>query len=182
MTNWTMDQWITFAGFTVAGLAGLTLICLAISHIRARRSEHAEVERLMASWRATPSHTIAMIALPAGPMRLPLHDCDPYPPLDADVIEHVAPGAGSLATLREVGEGCLTAAEPRVDPEVAAWFAEVFDPMFDEFRTAMEPHMRKVRLWELRGQAGYGGSASARAELDRWRINTPTGEYALVTV
>lgn len=156
---WTNAQWIMFASFTVAGLAGVGLIATEIRRYR-------EARRRIAAWRATSSHTIVMrLEAPPRPVVV-----DPT----AEILEHLAEGPGSLATLASVGEGSLTRAE-LVDADVKAWFAEVFDVVLDDFRTAMEPAMRTARLWELQGLGNHG------AALARWRINTPTGEYPIVT-
>lgn len=195
--GWTTDQWIMFGCFTVAGLGGLGLIGMWISGTRARRTEHADVARLIAGWRATPSMTLALVTgTPATPLtpRALIGHVDPT----GELFEHLAPGAGSLTTLAAVGEGSLTRAAPTVDADVAAWFAEAFDRpahapgraeagvldeggVFTRFHAALEPAMRKARLWELQGASlEHGGSASHWATLAHWRIESPTGEYALI--
>jgi hypothetical protein len=160
--QWSNAQWILFLSFSTAGLAALGLAAITIRHIRRRRTEYEAAAALIADWRT--AHVVV----------------DPTTDL-LDVTAHVAPGPGSLTSLREVGPGTLTAIEPLVDDEVAAWFAAAFDPLLNEFRIAIEPAMRKAHLWELRGyDAGRGAAPSARAVLDHWRMDTPTGEWPLV--
>lgn len=199
--GWTADQWIEFACFTAAGLAGLGLIAL---WIRDRRRGAVRTGAIAID----PTHPYAVhdCNLHADPVRawrieaghidvVPLYADDP-------VAEHLAAGPGSLTTLREQEERDtlirITHAD-LIDPEIAERFAFAFDrpahapgrteaSVIDEggimvrFEVALEPAMRTARLWLLQGQSEHRGGASARAELDRWRINTPTGEYALVGV
>lgn len=199
ITNWTQDQWYGFIGFAISGLAALALIAMAV-HERRRRREHDEVDRLLASWRAEPVHvwTTPARVLPTRPYVLrpvgALHHYD-QPAMPLDVIEHIAPGPGSLASLAAAGEGSLTRVELH-DAEVVQWMAELFDrpahvPLRDEaqevdegglltrFHAAIEPAMRKARLWEIQGR-GVAGVSSARMALDHWRIESPTGEYPLL--
>lgn len=160
--------------------------------IEFRDVTEAEMALFKQRWTAAmdgDNHTLALI-------NDTLH-VDPTAEL-VELAEHLAAGPGSLTTLREVGPGRIVTADPPVDPEVARWFAEAFDrpahvPGRDEareldeggvmtrFQLAIEAPMRKAHLWELRGHAEHGGLASRWAELDRWRINTPTGEYPIVT-
>lgn len=126
----------------------------------------------------------------------PLH-VDPT----ADVLEHVAPGPGALSSLQEVGPGALRRVthDDIVDPEVAQWFAEAFDrparqPRPDEARELDEgglltrwrcgpvaAAMQTAHLWEVQGRGHHGVLGAGRAGLDRWRIDCPTGEYAILT-
>jgi hypothetical protein len=194
LPSWTAHQWGLFTSLTMIGL-GLLLAAGVIVH--RMRWNAAEMAVIRARWDAAqrgdndelrrlndfgPAPAMALVA---GTVAMPLYANDP-PHVDPtvellEVAAHVAPGPGSLTSLREVGPGALTAAEPAIDPEVAAWFDAALDPILDDFRAILEPAMRKARLWELRGYAGQGAAPSARAALDAWRINTPTGEWPLVS-
>jgi hypothetical protein len=166
--DWTLNQWIMFVCFAIAGQAALGLIGITVRDRRAR----------------------ALAA--GGPVAVTV---DPT----AEILAHLAPGPGSLATLAEVGEGSLTREEPPtlVPADVRDALAFVFDrpayaPSQNEagvvddggaltrFQIAMEPIMRKARLWELQGHAQHRGGASAWVALDHLRMDTPTGEYALI--
>lgn len=190
--TWTQDQWYGFIGFTISGLAALALLAMAVRE-RRRKREHAEVQRLMASWRATPSH--AIVLRPALTSRRQYITTSAAAPID--IIEHIAPGPGSLTSLAATGEGSLVRVELH-DAEVVRWLADLFDrpahvPLRDEaqevdegglltqFHAAIEPAMRKARLWEIQGR-GVAGVSSARMALDHWRIESPTGEYPLPLV
>lgn len=204
VNDWTTEQWISFLGFVVAGLAALGLAGVGISAARARRAERREVAALIAGWRATPSHTVAILAGPTRPLPvvLPPHPLPTPPPPVVDptgeILEHIAPGPGSLSSLAVVGEGSLTRVDRTdlVDADVRRWFVEAFDrpahvPAPDEarvldeggvltrWRAAVEPAMRTAHLWDIRGR-GNGGVQSARQALDHWRIECPTGEIPLV--
>lgn len=177
------------AAFLISGLGGAGLIAVGVRELRRRRREAAWLIILDASrtWSAT-----AAMALVAGPVAAPVITVDPT----GDVLDHVAPGPGSLTTLAEVGEGCLIAITHAdlVDPEVAQWFVDALDRpvhipgrnearevdeggVLTRFHIAMEPAMRTARLWSMRGHADHGPTASRWADLDRWRIDCPTGEY-----
>jgi len=173
--NWTTDQWNAFAGFTVAGLAALALLALSLAAVRRRRVEHREVAELIAAWRATPSHTVAIVAGPM-PRELPLPVVDPT----GAVLEHLAPGPGSLTDLA-VAEGSLTRVEQSdlIDPEVSAWFDAMAERWQRSVDTALAPAMLVAVTWAIEGAAA---GVAGRVAADAWRADCPTGEYPLVPV
>lgn len=161
--HWTADQW---AVASVAAGLGVCAIALAIGAWRMVRGWTAP-----AAYR--PEHVIGARPRPSielATRRMPV----------AALEAHLAPGPGSLATLAEVGEGCLVRAEP-VDPEVHMAFEVAFDRVMAAWRVAMEPHLRKAKRWELAGHAGET-APSARVELDHWHLLEHTGEYAMESV
>lgn len=107
-----------------------------------------------------------------------------------DVADALQSGVGSLRDVLQTpydpaAAGLLTETERAAAEH--AWIhayegrvAWELSSALDAFRIAIEPAMRKARGWELRGQEGRGAAPSARAELDRWRIETPTGEWPIV--
>jgi hypothetical protein len=212
---WTTPQWILFGGVTAVGLGALGLLGLAVHAVRGwtapatyrtttpaprpslqlatERMTDADMADFEQRWRDSKARATEAWRLPVvvlderGGTALWTHP--------TEVLEHLAPGAGSLATLAEVGEGCLQRVE-LVDPEVARWFAEAFDrpahaPARDEagvvdpggvlaqFQAAIEPIMRTVKLWEIQGR-GNAGVESARQALDHWRMDYPTGGWPTV--
>lgn len=101
----------------------------------------------------------------------------------ADATGPLEPITGDEAALVEAwhadvtsgAEGTLVEAEPVVDPEVAALFAAWEADIRGQIREALEPYVRQTRLWLLRD-----GRSTARQDLDRWRMDTPTGEWPIV--
>jgi len=209
--QWDAAQWSAFLAITAIGLLGLAAAALAIRTVRgwtapatyrapaarprpslqlAERRPLLPEERQALVWQHAPGGAIEAGYAPLRPGEAPvvfgatdeqwLRDLHVDP--TGEVAEHFAPGAGSLTTLREVGEGSLAAAEPSVDPDVHAEFERVFAALFADFRVAIEPAMRTAHLWEIRGRGHNGVLSSARRALDEWRINTPTGEWPMVSV
>lgn len=236
---WTADQWTAFTGASVAGIAALVLLGMAVHTVhswtapatyraplaptstltRPRpslqlatvRMTNAEVDAFRDRWNQGNDRWVHVLA-EAGGTAAWTHElpavrtwadvrAELYPtvnpivvdPTGAELAEHLAPGAGSLATLAEVGEGSLMRVE-LIDPEVACWFADAFDRpahapgraeagtvdeggVLARFQVAIEPAMRTARLWRVRGEEGPGVGHRA---LNDWRINCPTGEWPLV--
>jgi hypothetical protein len=222
---WTADQWTAFTGASVAGIAALVLLGMAVHTVRswttpatyraalnpvsARprpslqlatvRMTNAEVDAFRERWKQGKGRWVHVLAEAGGTAawthELPTAPATPLvvDPTGAELAEHLAPGAGSLATLAEVGEGSLMRVE-LIDPEVARWFADAFDRpahspgrteagtadeggVLARFQVAIEPAMRTARLWRVRGEEGPGVGHRA---LNDWRINCPTGEWPLV--
>lgn len=192
--DWTFDQWMMFGCFTVAGLAALGLVALVVRdqlrRHRAERERQAQVvSDILGRWQASASRRAVLLppattmALVAGPVAqpLPAHApvvVDPTAEL-VDIAEHLAPGPGSLTTLAEAGEGSVIRIthDDLIDPTVAKWFDESFGRIVADFRTAVEPAMRTARLWEIQGRGHHGVLGAARAGLDHWRMECPTGEW-----
>lgn len=170
------------AAFLISGLGGVGLLAVGVRELRRRRREAEWRIILNASRRWSATATMALVA---GPVAAPVVTVDPT----GDVLDHIAPGPGSLTTLAEVGEGRLITItrDDLVDPEVAQWFVDALDrpvhiPGRDEarvvdeggvltrFHIAMEPAMRTARLWSIRGHADHGPTASRWADLDRFLV------------
>jgi hypothetical protein len=151
-----------------------------------------------------PARTGAVAIDPANPHAV--HDCNLHAPhfhVDPTVLEHVAPGPGSLSSLAQVGAGSLITITHAdlVDPEIERRFAVVFDRrvrtldpgeegpaeagdgIMPAFEAAIEPSMRKARLWLLQANAEHRGLASAWAAVEslQMAILGPTGEYPILT-
>lgn len=155
--HWTPSQWGVFVAVVAAGVLAALLAPVAV---RVR----ADVRK---------AHRPARLRSQRDPLYLRIADrpTDELP----DVAEHVAPGPGSLATLREVGPGAIAPVEPLVDADIREALGEALDRAVLEFRTAVEPAMRKARLWTLQGGETYAVNA-----LRTWHIMEITGEYPLV--
>jgi len=199
-SQWTPDQWTAFTGVLVAGLAAVALAALAIRHVRAWTAPaHPALPTVRQTQPRPTLHLVTERIEQVRASRARAIELTGTVLVDPIVLKHLAPGPGSLTTLAEVGPGRLSDADPPVDPEVRAWFAEAFDrpahvPRRDEareldeggvltrFNVAIEGAMRTAKLWELRSYAAEHGVATAStwATLARWRIDEPTGEYALV--
>lgn len=152
MAEWTTSQWGVFTAVLAAGMLAALLAPVAVRVRTDYRLHHAYPVRPPA---VRHSHT-AMID---------------------DVAEHVAPGPGSLTSLRQVGPGSVAAVEPLVDDDVAAEVGAALDAALDAFRVAVEPAMRTARLWTLRAGETYAENA-----LRVWHIMEITGEYPMVRV
>lgn len=151
---WTQQQWGVFVAVIAAGLLAALLAPVAV-RARADVAPRALAARYPAR------------ALPVVPGVRELLD---------EVSAHVAPGAGSLTSLREVGPGHIVAAEPLVDADIAEAVGAALDAALETFRVAVEPAMRRARLWTLQAGETYAENA-----LRTWHILEITGEYPAVT-
>jgi len=184
MIDFTTPQWIAFTGITVAGIAGLILIGLAVSAYRTwtapapLRRAPAPILRptILAASRRAP--------LPALTGEYTIVDTGAWDPQSAAATAAIEGGPAAIAatppdpTLLTTAE--RAAAEAAWITSTAVEVGPVLDAVLRDFRAAVEPAMRKARLWELQGQSSHRGGAAARVQLDHWRIDTPTGEYRMV--
>lgn len=192
---WSGPQWLLFGGFVCMGTGLLGLLWLAAQRIagsaQRRRADLPAFESFAAEWQRVRYQPARI--LPAGPYVEPRTG-----ELLDDITAHLAPGPGSLTSLRDTGEGQIVRVTHAdiVAPEVEAAFAFVFDrpaysPRCDEagiiddggvltrFHIAIEAAMRKARLWEIQSHADHRGAAGLWAQLDDWRIFSPTGELPI---
>lgn len=201
ISNWNSDQWNAFAGFAVMGLAALALVAVGVYNVRRRRHAAREVAELIAQLHADRAHrarpvpdpddrplatlaTLAALTSPtvpllAGPVAEPLAPPLPLPVVDptGQVLEHLAPGPGSLTSLAAAGEGSLDGPVELIDAEVSAQFADVFERWQRSVDAALAPAMLVAVRWAIEGRmAGVAG----RGSLDGWRAGTETGEWQLV--
>lgn len=206
MQHWTHEQWIAFYGIVTAGCAALALLGLAVRSVRGWTAPaHGAYADSTVVRRVDPRPTLALAAA-RGPRITDAQVLEHERRWRAavawdrptEVLEHLAPGPGSLTDLAAAGPGELKRIvhADLIDPDVHAWFVEVFDrpahtPHRDEaleldeggaltrFRAALDPAMRKAHLWEIQGR-GHAGHDSARQILDHWRAGTDTGAWPVV--
>lgn len=186
---WNGPQWLLFGGLVCMGTGLLGLLWLAAQRLaataRARRADRLAYESFAEQWQRVHNQPARILPPPPAPRIEPLDD----------ITAHLAPGAGSLATLAAVGEGSLTRAE-LVDAETRDAFAFAFDRpayapslrdagiiddggVLTQFHIAIEAAMRKARLWEIQAHSDHRGAAGLWAQLDDWRIFSPTGELPI---
>lgn len=145
---WSQQQWGVFVAVVAAGLLAALLAPVAV--------------RVRADYR---------LHRPYPAPRPPRHA---YAMLPDDVETHVAPGPGSLTSLRET-VGHIAEPEPLVDADVRADLDAALSAALESFRVAVEPAMRKARLWTLQAGETYAENA-----LRTWHILEITGEYPMV--
>jgi hypothetical protein len=178
---WTPAQWAAFAAVATLGVIG---VLAAAGALRATNARAATPQPL----RAVGEGTITAGQLQALRERWAHAVAEPARVLDAAPVQawewddeqraHLKPGVGSITSVM------ATPADPERNAREWAWVhaydgtrhaaADALDAALADFRIAVEPAMRKARLWEIRGQA-----SQPRRELDHWRIDTPTGEWPM---
>jgi hypothetical protein len=167
---WTPAQWAAFAAVATLGVIG---VLAAAGALRATNARAATPQPLRAVGEGTITagqlqalrerwaHAVAEPArvLDAAPVQAWEWDDEqrPDPELDTSAERNAREWAWVHAY-----DGTRHAA------------ADALDAALADFRIAVEPAMRKARLWEIRGQA-----SQPRRELDHWRIDTPTGEWPM---
>jgi hypothetical protein len=160
MEFWTQEQWIAFTGLSVSGVAAVVLLTMGL---RAMRGWTAPAPLRLAPAHAMP-RTVHMTAW-TDPMR----------------TDYADPGIGSLSSIRAVSADPALVTEHERAAAEDAWVHEYDDlsgrtPETDAALVAMhanlEPAMRTARRWLMEA-----GETGARAVLNTWRMDTPTGEY-----
>lgn len=146
LQHWSTGQWSVFALTVAIGLAGVAMAWAARSAVT--------------GWTAP------------APMRFAAHaPAAALPEIEA----HLLPGPGSLASLREVGPGSVVPVEPIVDADVRADVGAALDAALEAFRIAVEPSMRRARLWTLQAGETYAQNA-----IRTWHIMEITAEWPTV--
>jgi hypothetical protein len=171
MEYWTQEQWLAFTGLSVSGVAAVALLTMGL---RAMRAWTAPAPLRFAPAHAMPERrALAVKRAPAWAAEAGWTD-----PMRTDYTD---PGIGALSSIRAVAAdpALVTGHERQATEE--AWIHAYDDlsgrmPETDRaaetMRVNLEPAMRKARLWLM--QAGEIG---AKAVLNTWRMDTPTGEY-----
>lgn len=166
---WSQQQWGVFVTVLAAGALAALLarpVARARIDLRARVGRHVVPSALAALYPPT-----ALPVIP-GAGRTPQEQ-----QLIDDVAAHLAAGPGSLTSLREVGQGSIDPDDigDRADEEIRAEIGEAFDAALEAFRIAVEPAMRRARLWTLQGGETYAENA-----LRVWHLIENTAEYPMV--
>lgn len=214
---WSVRQWYAFGGVTLAGLGAIGLLTIAVRTVRGWTAPATYRDPGLAHVRPRPSLELTerrMVSSPPGPFagtRFAVSSVVPpddrtyawmtdrpdevqrlIPVIDptGEVLEHMAPGPGSLTSLAAAGPGSLTRAE-LVEPEVRDGFAFTFDRpayaparheagvrdeggVFARFEAAIGPAMATAAQWLAQGRT------PAQQALDEWRIYSPTGEMPII--
>jgi hypothetical protein len=156
---WTSQQWGVFVTVLAAGLLAALLV-----NIRAHLARHV-----------VPPHLAALYPAHALPVVPGLTRTDQDDELIGEIEAHLAAGPGSLTSLREVGPGHIAEPEPLVDADVRADLDAALSAALEAFRVAVEPAMRKARLWTLQAGETYAENA-----LRTWHLLEQTAEYPIV--
>lgn len=168
MEFWTQDQWVAFTGVTMSGVGAIMLLMLGL---RAMRGWNAP-----APLRLAPAHAIEYRGTSKPAARLP-GGGSWTDPMRADYTD---PGIGALSSIRAVADDPALFTEHERRTAEDEW-VHAYDDLADRMpetaaaaeamRVAIEPALRKARLWLM--QAGETG---AKAVLANWRIEEHTGE------
>jgi hypothetical protein len=196
--HWTPEQWAVFAVTIAAGVVAAGLLYAARSAVLGwtapaplRHVAHTSTPRpslVLAQQRAPlPELTSSTDWVAAA-----LDRARPLPvivgaggvenwvdPTMADFTDH---GIGALPTIQIMTVDPTLKTSAELHAELDAWvnaYADLSslmpetDAARETMRVNLEPCLRKARAWRLRGERGR--------ELNDWRMNTPTGEWPMLT-
>jgi hypothetical protein len=166
---WEQQQWGVFVAVIAAGLLAAVLappVARVRADYRAARPKPRHV---------VPAHLAALYPRHALPVVPGLTRTDQDDELIGEIEAHLAAGPGSLLSLREVGPGHIAEPEPLVDADVRADLDAALSAALEAFRVAVEPAMRKARLWTLQAGETYAENA-----LRTWHLLEQTAEYPIV--
>jgi hypothetical protein len=196
LQHWTPDQWAVFGVTVAAGVAAAVLLYVARSAVLGwtapaplRRVEHTSTPRpslvlterralasLPAAWE--PGSIVSSAYLAAHTVPLPAW-------IDPMRVDFTDPGIGALSSIQAVSVDPTLRTSAELHAELDAWvnaYADLAplmpetDAAAEQMRVNLEPVLRTARLWRVRGEGG-----PARQQLNDWRIDTPTGEYPMLT-
>jgi hypothetical protein len=166
--HWTPEQWSVFTVTVAAGI--ITAAVLAVLR-RARWTAPAPL-------RARGPAPRPSIVLTERRQRAAAWT----DPMRADFTD---PGIGALSSIQAVTVDPTLRTVAEVQAEEDMWinaysdltyFMPETDAAREQMRINTEPAMRTARLWLMRA-----GEVGAKAVLADWRIDTPTGEYPMLT-
>jgi hypothetical protein len=191
MQHWTPEQWAVFGLTIAAGIAAAILLYAARSAVLgwpaptpARRVAPTAVPRpslVLAERRTSIDRDMRVVLADAyeatGGVK---HHLPAWvDPMAADFTD---PGIGALSSIQAMTIDPTLKTSVELSTEESAWvnaYADLSDQMpetdaaVEQMRVALEPALRKARAWRIRGERGR--------DLNDWRMNTPTGEYAILT-
>lgn len=145
---------------TVTILAGAFIVASTLAY----RAVHA--------WRAPMPAPPAPTTYRPAPLPLPT----PVPHLDVDAVPGYSPKWAIIQANRNapeiVSKRERRAADERAIERLVAPFNLALDSALKTFQASMAAPMAKVQRWL--------DEADATAELNLWRISTPTGEFPII--
>lgn len=192
--HWTPEQWTVFTATVAFGIVAVTVLATlararyippAVQHARGpapRPSIVMTERRYTPPWvqdtsrplpRIEPSRNVPIIAgeLPGW--------------LDPMAADFTDPGIGALSSIQAVTVDPTLKTGAELSAEEDAWinaYADLSgampetDAAAEQMRINLEPVLRKAHLWRIRGEG-----SETRQRLIDWRIDTPTGEYPMLT-
>jgi hypothetical protein len=198
MQHWTPEQWAIFTATVAIGIATAAVLVLAGRRYvppslslpdpaRVPRPSIVMTERrarnFAAEWRAAYD-TPAVERTQPLPVIVGAGGVENW--VDPTMADFTDPGIGALSSIQQMVIDPTLRTSAELHAEESAWinaYADLSgqmpetDAAAETMRIALEPVLRKARLWCVR--AGEGGAG--RRGLTDWRINTATGEYAMLT-
>lgn len=166
--HWTPEQWSVFTVTVAAGIIAAAVLAVL------RRARWTAPAPLRARGPA-PRPSIVLTE-----RRQPMPRWTD--PMRADFTD---PGIGALSSIQAVTVDPTLRTVAEVQAEEGMWinaysdltyFMPETDAAREQMRVNLEPALRTARLWLMRA-----GEVGARAALTDWRIDTPTGEYPMLT-
>lgn len=191
--HWTPSQWTVFTLTIALGLVAIAIVALAGRRYTPPQLQHARGPAPRPSIAMTERRAVA--AVPLDPRSVdPVHLAAHMRPLadrgwrewtDPMTADFTDPGIGALSSIQAITADPALRTEAEISAEESAWvhaYADLSglmpetDAATETMRCNLEPALRKAHLWRIRG-----GETGPRAALTDWRIDTPTGEYPMLT-
>lgn len=189
--RWTPGQWTVFTLTIAVGLAGVAVLALAGRRYVPPGLHLPDIRRV-----PRPSIVMTERRQPAavGAVRMPRIEPSRNVPIiagelpgwvDPTIADFTDPGIGALSSIQAMTVDPTLRTELEIEAEIAAWvnaYADLSGLMpetaaaAETMRVNLEPCMRKAHLWRIRGEG-----SQARQTLNDWRMDTPTGEFRMLT-
>lgn len=189
--HWTLEQWAVFTVTLAAGIIAAAVLAVLRRYTAPAPLTLPDIHRV-------PRPSIVMTERRALAVTAPRHL--PYiepsrhvpiivgewtDPMAMSETDFTDPGIGSLSSIQATATDPALRTAAEISAELKSWVNAYADlsgsmPETDAVREAMritlEPALRKAHLWRIRGEG-----SEQRQRLNDWRMNTPTGEYPMLT-